>query len=475
MGKMRRIGYVRVSSLVQNLDRQIAALRAERCNVIFREIMSGKSMKSRSELEKAIDELGTGDVLIVAELDRATRSMFDGIEVIKRINDRGALIKVLDKPRGFFPFLPAMSEDERQRILARCSAGRELPSRTACGSAQSLSSPTISGPKPSSVWPPAKVAGRSQRSSTCTTLRSPSWRARGRLRGPIGAAPDLAPVRVWGRIVSVHGVEGKLSCPRTCAIVLRRSWHRSPLRRPCCQSSASTLPALPFEPTSGAEAPAAGELLVLLLQPLVSCVVHARRLLWEIVETVPGFNTPSLLEPLPDVPTHIANAQRFAFVLGFVPGTLAKAAPKTDPAIDNAAAAPATRTGEPMPDAAEMHRRRHDRDQLVNGVGAAAGCVVVLEPKPSRLEAIANRAGFHAVTRPLDRPIQPGLRGPWRLSQARSTDLKPVVFRRGSAPHCVKVCITKKGNEAAWPQLLGAGRAVSAVLAPKHDELDWCR
>jgi DNA invertase Pin-like site-specific DNA recombinase len=59
---------------------------------------SGKSTQNRPELEKAIEELGTGDVLVVAEWDRATRSMFDGIEVIKRINDRSALIKVLDKP-----------------------------------------------------------------------------------------------------------------------------------------------------------------------------------------------------------------------------------------------------------------------------------------------------------------------------------------------------------------------------------------
>jgi DNA invertase Pin-like site-specific DNA recombinase len=58
-------------------------------------------------------------ILVGAEWDRATRSMIDGIHLIERINARGALIKVLDKPhldltaplgRGFMAFLSAMDE-----------------------------------------------------------------------------------------------------------------------------------------------------------------------------------------------------------------------------------------------------------------------------------------------------------------------------------------------------------------------------
>ena len=47
---MRKIGYCRVSSTHQNLDRQLGALRAERCHEIFREKASGKSVKNRPEL-----------------------------------------------------------------------------------------------------------------------------------------------------------------------------------------------------------------------------------------------------------------------------------------------------------------------------------------------------------------------------------------------------------------------------------------
>src|SRR5262245_34896563 len=56
---VRKVGYCRVSSTHQNLDRQIGALRAERVEVIYREKASDKSVKRRPELERAIDELGT--------------------------------------------------------------------------------------------------------------------------------------------------------------------------------------------------------------------------------------------------------------------------------------------------------------------------------------------------------------------------------------------------------------------------------
>src|SRR5215467_10200841 len=130
---MRKIGYARVSTSTQNLDRQMGALRAERCHEVYREKASGKAVKGRPQLEKAIDALGRGDVLVVAEWDRATRSMMDGVHIIERIHARGAMIKVLDKPhldlttpigRGFIAFLSALAEDERQRIVKRANEGK---------------------------------------------------------------------------------------------------------------------------------------------------------------------------------------------------------------------------------------------------------------------------------------------------------------------------------------------------------------
>jgi DNA invertase Pin-like site-specific DNA recombinase len=83
-------------------------------------------------LNKAIDALSPGDVLIVAEWDRATRSLFDGIWSIERVAAKGAMLKALDRHwldlttslgKGILAFLPALAEDERARILARANGG----------------------------------------------------------------------------------------------------------------------------------------------------------------------------------------------------------------------------------------------------------------------------------------------------------------------------------------------------------------
>lgn len=85
-------------------------------------------------MERAIDALGTTDVVVVAEWDRATRSMMDGMTIMQRIAARGSAIKVLDKPhldlttpigRGFLAFLSALAEDECGQIVKRADEGRE--------------------------------------------------------------------------------------------------------------------------------------------------------------------------------------------------------------------------------------------------------------------------------------------------------------------------------------------------------------
>ena len=127
------VGYARVSANHQNLDRQLAVLKAEGCKRVFKEKESGREGVQRPELERAIEVLGQGDVLVLAEWDRATRSMMDGIRIIERVAARGAMLKALDRQwldlttpigKGILAFLSALAEDERSRILARANGGR---------------------------------------------------------------------------------------------------------------------------------------------------------------------------------------------------------------------------------------------------------------------------------------------------------------------------------------------------------------
>lgn len=94
-------------------------------------------MVRRYELEKALKRLDDGDELVVAEWDRATRSMTDGLSIMTRVHDAGASLKVLDRPwdfsskfgRGLLAFLSALAEDERERILDRAEQGRKAARR----------------------------------------------------------------------------------------------------------------------------------------------------------------------------------------------------------------------------------------------------------------------------------------------------------------------------------------------------------
>jgi len=133
-----KIGYARVSTPQQNIDRQLAALKAEGCDLIYNEKASGKSMTARPELKKAIAALNADDVFVVAEWDRATRSFTDGVQLMADIGDRQALLKVLDRPlfdltspmgKAMLGVLSAVAQDERERRLKQAADGRVQAAR----------------------------------------------------------------------------------------------------------------------------------------------------------------------------------------------------------------------------------------------------------------------------------------------------------------------------------------------------------
>lgn len=92
---MSRIGYVRVSSSDQNLDRQVENLKG--VFKVFSDKLSGKST-DRPGLKALLSFIREGDIVVVSELDRLGRNNKELTEVMSIIQSKGATIEILSLP-----------------------------------------------------------------------------------------------------------------------------------------------------------------------------------------------------------------------------------------------------------------------------------------------------------------------------------------------------------------------------------------
>ena len=117
---MSIVGYARVSSAGQELDIQVAALKAAGCDVIRSEKRSGTSTEGRAELQTVLAFLQRGDVLIVTRIDRLARSIADLAAIVRHLEDKGAALKAIEQPidtssaagRAFLQMLGVFAEFE---------------------------------------------------------------------------------------------------------------------------------------------------------------------------------------------------------------------------------------------------------------------------------------------------------------------------------------------------------------------------
>lgn len=113
------IGYARVSTVDQNLDRQIDQLTEKGVDKrnIYQEKVTG-TKKDRPALNKMLDELQEGDVVLITDLTRISRSTPDLLAIFDKIKEKGAAIKSIKET-----WLDTSSENPYNHFLLTVMAG----------------------------------------------------------------------------------------------------------------------------------------------------------------------------------------------------------------------------------------------------------------------------------------------------------------------------------------------------------------
>ncbi|MCF1426093.1 recombinase family protein [Lactiplantibacillus plantarum] len=135
---MAKIGYARVSSKEQHLDRQLAALKD--VDKLFTDKLSGANT-NRPELQKMLAYIREGDIVMVTELDRLGRNNHDLTKIMNSIQNKGATLDVLNLPSMtgiadpnlrqlmtnlIIELYKYQAESERKRIIERQQQGIAL-------------------------------------------------------------------------------------------------------------------------------------------------------------------------------------------------------------------------------------------------------------------------------------------------------------------------------------------------------------
>ena len=133
----RKIGYARVSTRGQatngnSLEEQINKLTSEGCTIIYKEHFTGTKM-DRPEFNKCLEELNTGDTLVITKLDRFARTTVEGVKTVQELLARGIRVHILnmglveDTPSGrlIFNIMCSFAEFERDMIVERTQEGRK--------------------------------------------------------------------------------------------------------------------------------------------------------------------------------------------------------------------------------------------------------------------------------------------------------------------------------------------------------------
>jgi DNA invertase Pin-like site-specific DNA recombinase len=129
----KRIGYIRVSSLDQNHERQLEGIKLDKC---FTDKASGKDV-NRPELEAMLNYVRDGDIIIVHSMDRLARNLDDLRKLVQQLTSQKIKIEFLKENLTFtgedapmskllLSVMGAFAEFERSLIRERQREGIAL-------------------------------------------------------------------------------------------------------------------------------------------------------------------------------------------------------------------------------------------------------------------------------------------------------------------------------------------------------------
>ena len=82
-----KIGYIRTSTIDQNLDRQKQIMRDNNIELLFSEQESGKDT-NRPILNEMLNSIRANDEIVIASLDRLSRNYKDLKEIIEEVSKK---------------------------------------------------------------------------------------------------------------------------------------------------------------------------------------------------------------------------------------------------------------------------------------------------------------------------------------------------------------------------------------------------
>jgi DNA invertase Pin-like site-specific DNA recombinase len=124
------IGYVRVSTIEQNLDRQLEGLKKHNIDKMFTEKVSAKDT-NRPELKAMIEFAREGDTIYIHSFDRLARSTTDLLSIVEELKAKGIHLSSnkenIDSSTAtgklMLTMIGAIAEFERTNMLERQREG----------------------------------------------------------------------------------------------------------------------------------------------------------------------------------------------------------------------------------------------------------------------------------------------------------------------------------------------------------------